>query len=138
MPMSIKPDRCPCCANVLHHCESCWDEHHNGKRDNDYEPPKYYGEPMFSYFEWLESDEDLSVRLAKGGFELMKEQGIEPDRDRLYIEGEYNHDTPKQSKKSQFSEVLEEVLNDDSLRARKDRRIKQLKAPQKDRSKIIL
>jgi ribosomal protein L37AE/L43A len=35
---------CPCCQKAAHartvegmwHCESCWNAHHNGKRDNDW------------------------------------------------------------------------------------------------------
>lgn len=42
----IKRD-CKCCQDTLWHCEDCWNKNHNGLKDKDFIPPKYFGQKMF-------------------------------------------------------------------------------------------
>ena len=71
---------CPCCRDHLWHCENCWNVHHNGEKHKDYEPPKYYGQPM---------NEDIDKTLKeKYGIEFTPE--IKADKNREYKEGEYH------------------------------------------------
>lgn len=81
----VQPDKCPCCKNLLHHCEDCWNKYHNGLRDNDYIPPAYYGESMFDLDEW---NDRLGRELLSQLLEMIV---IKPDKSRLYVEGDYNH-----------------------------------------------
>lgn len=82
-PMAIGVEGCPCCESLLHHCKNCWDKYHNGLRDNDYVPPAYYGESLFNLDEWE------SERYREAAMEYMP---IKPDKNRPYIEGEYQHE----------------------------------------------
>jgi len=66
---------CPCCRDFLHHCRKCWNEYHNGERDNDYIPPKYYGQCILR---------DEVMEIFKGKII------IQEDNNRAYKEGEYH------------------------------------------------
>jgi hypothetical protein len=72
---------CKCCKEFLHHCWTCWRDHHNGARDNDYVPPRYYGEPM---------SEDFDKALKEMGIEQEIPRTIIADRKKPYNEGEYH------------------------------------------------
>ena len=73
--------QCPCCRDELVHCKADWDKFHNGQRDKDYEPPKFYGESM------------MSEKVQKGmeEFGIKHDPSIKPDKKRKYVEGEYGH-----------------------------------------------
>lgn len=71
---------CKCCRNKAHHCKRCWDEHHNGKKHNDYEPPTHYGQ-------WLLSDETREEMIKMG---IEPTTNIKEDKNREYKEGEYH------------------------------------------------
>jgi len=79
MPFVLTP-KCPCCRDMLHHCERCWDKFHNGEKHKDYEPPEYYGQSMIS--------EEVKIELIKLG--VYREPSIKPDKERKYKEGEYH------------------------------------------------
>ena len=70
---------------MLHHCKSCWYKYHNGERDQDFVPPAYYGEPLFNLDEWI-SERDIKWKAR-----VLENMPIKPDRDRPYMEGDYNH-----------------------------------------------
>jgi len=69
---------CPCCRDYLWHCETCWNEHHNGEEHKDYEQPKYYGQPM--------SEKINKIMEEKYGIIPV----IKADKNRVYKEGEYH------------------------------------------------
>ena len=71
---------CPCCRDFLHHCKKCWNKFHNGEKDEDYVPPKYYGESMMN--------EETAKKCKELGFEL--KPTIKADKNRKYKEGEYH------------------------------------------------
>lgn len=71
---------CPCCRDRLQHCEKCWDKFHNGKRDNDYIPPKHFWESM--------SEGINKIMEEKYGIKMSRK--IESDKKREYKEGEYH------------------------------------------------
>jgi len=79
MPILTLQD-CPCCKLSLHHCKSCWNKYHHGERDNDYEPPEYFGQPFFS--------EDVVEKVSKM---LGTEPKVKPNKNRKYVEGDYAH-----------------------------------------------
>lgn len=91
--MLIHPDKCPCCKSFLHHCEHCWNKHHNGLRDNDYIPPAYYGELIFHLSQW---NDDLGKKLIPEILDMVDINiTAKPDKSRPYTEGDYGHeDTP--------------------------------------------
>lgn len=72
--------RCPCCRDLLWHCEKCWDEHHNGKKHQDYEPPKHYGQSMSEKVEKI-MEKELEIKIDKK---------IIADKNKPYNEGEYH------------------------------------------------
>lgn len=66
---------------MLWHCEKCWDRYHNGQRDKDYIPPKYFGHAMMS--------KELAFKIFKEyGMEL--KSSIKEDKNKKYREGEYH------------------------------------------------
>ena len=71
---------CPCCRDHLWHCKRCWDQYHNGRLHNDYEPPKYYGQPM---------NEEVDKKL-KEEFGVEFTPSIKADKNKPYKEGEYH------------------------------------------------
>ncbi len=87
MPFGIAYDsilgRCPCdcCDSMLHHCEKCWNKHHNGIKHKDYTQPKYYGQSMIP-------KEIDKIMLEKHG--ITRHPKIRPDKNRKYNEGEYH------------------------------------------------
>ena len=84
--MMVQPLRCPCCKAMLYHCESCWNEYHNGLRDRDFIPPAYYGEPLFDLD--TNSGNEMSKPIWS---EVLEWMPIKPDKTRPYVEGSYNH-----------------------------------------------
>lgn len=97
MAMMMNPN-CPCCNNFLHHCKKCWDKYHNGQRDNDYIPPKFYGE-LLNGKDWEEFEQWIRKNLLLKTEKLQniiiedfkKRMRIMPDKTLKYIEGDYNH-----------------------------------------------
>ena len=89
--MMIRSD-CPCCKDVLHHCEKCWNKFHNGIAHKDYEPPEYYGEPFYPEDFIKKFNEDMKKMALELGKEFKeRERIIKPNKDREYKEGDYNH-----------------------------------------------
>lgn len=80
MPFIITKE-CKCCREFLHHCEKCWNEHHNGEKHKDYIPPKYYGESMMP---------DTSKELKELGVIFEANVTILKDKNKKYKEGEYH------------------------------------------------
>lgn len=79
MPIMMSSN-CPCCKDHLHHCEKCWVNHHNGEKDNDYIPPKYFGQEMFEGIH--------EIMEKKYGIKFIP--SIKLDKNRNYKEGEYH------------------------------------------------
>jgi hypothetical protein len=66
---------------MLHHCQKCWDGFHNGRIDNDYVEPAYYGQPM---------SEKADEAMMKEFGTIFIRRTIVADKKRIYKEGEYH------------------------------------------------
>jgi len=80
MPMMMTRE-CPCCMDMLWHCEKCWNTHHNGKKDKDYVPPKHFGQSMMT--------DDVKERTIIE-FNFKFNPSIKEDKNKKYREGEYH------------------------------------------------
>ena len=78
---------CTCCRDFLHHCEKCWDKHHNGVKHKDYIAPKYFGESIMtdSIIKEMTGFAD-----AFGLPNLIPNPTIKPNKKKKYKEGEYH------------------------------------------------
>ena len=71
---------CPCCRDHLWHCESCWNKFHNGIIHKDYEPPKYFGQPMNEKIDKIMAEE----------YGIEFNPTIKADKNKAYKEGVYH------------------------------------------------
>ena len=83
MPMMMTRE-CPCCMDMLWHCEKCWNKHHNGEKHKDYVPPKHFGQSMMSnkFKESLKKLEGIGLKPFN--------PSIKEDKNKKYREGEYH------------------------------------------------
>jgi hypothetical protein len=76
---------CKCCREMIWHCAKCWDDFHNGRTQNDYIPPEYYGQPMLKDEEEMFKQHPILKEVTR---ELNRT--IIADKNRKYKEGEYH------------------------------------------------